>query len=208
MTSLLNNGIIELNPAPLGPRAVTLVTGLGRSGTSMAAWVLDASGVPMGERKDDVVFEDHEFYVAISSQNKDMFLTAYYDRRMSRPRWGFKATGLHDHAWTFDDLLDVRMVVMVRDPVAVTCRAAIADRQHPLENIDMFAASAYRSVLWATRQRCPVLLCSYEKAIAKPRAFVERLVTFAGGNTYDLDGLAALVQPERAHYVENARVVS
>lgn len=204
--TLTNPGIIELNPAPLGPRAVTIVTGLGRSGTSMAAHILDASGISMGERKDDVVYEDNDFGDAIRVGSVSQFETISQIRDGDHLRWGFKATSLHDNRWTFDLLDDVRMVVMSRDPIAIACRAAVAHKMDAAEMLPSIAADSAAAIAWAFRQRCPVLLCSYEKAIAKPREFTQRLVEFAGGDTTNLDALAALVEPERPHYVQNARV--
>lgn len=206
--TLTNPGIIELNPAPLGQRAVTIVTGLGRSGTSMAAHILDASGISMGERKDAVVFEDNDFGDALLYRDGELFSRLFTKRSKAMPRWGFKTTGLHDFdAWRLNMLPGIRMVVMSRDPVAIACRAADAHKLDAAEMLPGIAADAAASVAWAFRQRCPVLLCSYEKALADPHAFAQRLVEFAGGSIDDLDGLAVLVQPERPHYVENARVM-
>ncbi|MGI4813217.1 MAG: glycosyltransferase [Janthinobacterium lividum] len=205
--SALNSGIIELRERPVGLKSCVIVTGTARSGTSMAANILHEAGVFMGHDLDDRVFEDTIMGELLASGDQEAYLQEAFGRTDALGVWGYKRPNLHEVPFNpLDGVANVRLVVMVRDQVAVTERAAIA---HGVTSESILADVNYgcfKLMSYATSQDCPVLLCSYEKAIAKPMAFVRRLLEFAGGETEDMSSLVELVEPERPNYVQNARM--
>lgn len=207
--SLSNDGIIELNPAPLGEKTVIVVTGIGRSGTSMVARMLIAAGIHMGDSIDDVVFEDLEMSGYVDRLNSAELRFAVEFRSAIRPLWGFKKPGLHGHSYfPMADIPNARLVVMVRDPVAIAVRAGMADMEQAGDIFSHYAVEVSKLAMFATTQTCPVLMVSYEKALANPLRFAQSLLRFCGlGHLapWMPEYMAAMVEPERPHYVENAR---
>ena len=203
---LINPGILELNAAPWQP-GPTIVTGPTRSGTSMAAQVLIAAGVHMGADLDDGVFED--LAVANLIEQQDTQMLGFLGDTLSYA-WGFKLPGLYQSPyWTQamqNALPGRRYVIMSRDPVAMGMREAMASRGDARSALIEQATSSQRAILFALQQSCPVLLISYEKAIAKPLPFVRALTAFAGIRLSELtlQVLTAYVQPERQRYLDGS----
>lgn len=209
---LSNDGILILNPLPHRENEVIVVTGVGRSGTSMVARVLQAAGLHMGDDMDDVVFEDRQMAAHIDSGNPEELREAIEHRSRVRARWGFKKPGLHSNAcWDGSRVPNLRMVIIVRDPVALGLRAAKADQKPPSEAIREAVQWMTAETEFAFAQTCPLMLISYEKAITKPARFLEGLFKFTG--VTDFTGMQApdplhyvrLIEPERPDYVQQAR---
>lgn len=203
-----NDGIIELNPAPFRHGEVIIVSGLPRSGTSMCAHVLHEAGVPMGgSEMNHVVFEDQHILSMISRGDTVSLAAAVATRHPSL--WGFKAPGLFQSpAWThpMQNAIPLkRYVLMVRDPVAVAVRSGMAEGRDVRSEVLSAGAELVRCLDFAMWQTCPVLLVSYEKALAKPLQFIWSLLDFVGHAVLRPRDLAALIQPERPEYVRNAR---
>ena len=206
MSCPVNDGLLELNPARHGQRCATVITGVARSGTSMAARVLHGAGMHLGDC-DDVVFECRDMARHLDSGDPAE-LRAAIAHRMSIPRyrWGFKRPNLHScPIWPPDGFADTRLVLMVRDPVSTALRAGLAHDVDPVHLVEETAQATADAVAFALHQTCPVLLVGYEKAIAKPQVFVRALTDFAGWPVLDVRPLLDMIEPERPHYLRNAR---
>lgn len=213
---LRNKGIIRLHPThSLRHRPVErtlIVSGVARSGTSMVARVLQGAGVFMGERLDDVVFEDHEFSLLFSDPNHGRLeVDALLRKRDRRHRvWGFKRPHLHVEAEPVVELCRNPFVILtVRDPVAIAERNAISEHRNSADSLGEAITDLQAMLHYARSLTCPVLFVSYEKAVLQPEQFVDRLLEFCGLEV-PLDArerLLALVEPDRPEYLEAARRV-
>ncbi|MBE7180589.1 MAG: hypothetical protein INR71_05140 [Terriglobus roseus] len=177
----LNNGLIELNPMLPGAEMAVVIIGLGRSGTSMVARLLDAAGIPMGTRKDSRTYEDNDFVEAMRDGGPGDMQRLIMQRGTEHRRWGFKTTsGIGIGPLNTVVIPHGRMIVMVRDPIAVASRHAIEHATEATDDLSSFAHGVAMTLDWALSQTMPVLMVSYEKAITGPAAFLERLWRFCG----------------------------
>ncbi len=168
------NGILHLNPVTAPENATIIITGIGRSGTSMAAGALHDLGVWIGSDWRPGIFEDQPTRLALYHFWHDMRADVIARYNGILPRWGFKFPSLHNHMhppelWQFRA---PRMVVLWRDMMAVSARAGV----------DPGVILAEQAALWRFVQavECPVLMVSYEKAMENPAAFVSALAAFSG----------------------------
>ena len=174
----------------------------------MVARVLHGVGIFLGDRIDQVVFEDHEFAGTLDEAvlDLDRFKALVRDRNGRFPIWGFKRPHLHVHG-----ALPVRLcrnpfvVLTVRDPVAIAARNVISEQRDSLLTLSAAIDDLQQMLHFANALDCPVMLISYEKAISRPEDFVTRLLEFCGLHLDDngLAPLLALVEPDRPAYVEN-----
>lgn len=182
-----NAGVLQLRPeAGGGDKSVltAIVSGVGRSGTSMVARVLDCMGIPMGRTEGLAVHEDREFLHALVTFDYVLMRRLIDARNASLSRWGFKFPSLQNHMMP-PQLLQFRrphLIVVVRDPVAVASRAFMSDgRGQSAESVFANAMTQTGDLMkLVLRAECPTLLLSYEKAIAAPAALVESLAAFCG----------------------------
>ncbi len=213
-TELKNRGLIRLHKthslvAHTAARTL-IVSGVARSGTSMVARVLDAAGVPMGDRIDDVVFEDHDFAELFNRPNldQDALGALVRQRNDAHPVWGFKRPQIHQSgAETISRFRNPLVIVTLRDPVAIAERYAIAEQIDARTTLSMAMGDLQEMVLFAQQLTCPVLLISYEKAVRNPARLVERLLEFCGlqRSATERQRLRRLVEPDRPAYIESAR---
>lgn len=211
-----NKGLISLHQAtgssgPSDTRTL-IVTGVARSGTSMVARVLHGAGVFMGEHLDDVVFEDQELGALFAQPTFDPDRLRDLVRQRDRVHsvWGFKRPQLRMQGPNGIDLFrNPSVVVMVRDPVAVAERYAIAEHLALSHSLSVAMKDLQQMMQFAETITCPVLLVSYEKATRQPDRFIARLLDFCGLDLSpaEQEGLLPLVEPDRPAYIETARRV-
>jgi hypothetical protein len=162
-------------------RATIIVVGTGRSGTSMVAGVLRALGAYIGEKIDEAVLEDQEIAGALDNENWDAFRTIVDSRNRNYLHWGFKRPNAYSKASKFIPLLrNPRLIVTMRDCVAVGVRNSISIHTDPFESTLAAARGAIRVIESVKGIDCPVMFASYEKALFEPSQFVQSVAEFCG----------------------------
>jgi hypothetical protein len=188
-----------------GERPTIIVGGGSRTGTSNVAAALHAAGLWMGDRIDHAFFEDAELAAIAPGPMRagarrrptlrpgrahpglrDADLAAL--RRLIEERnrrfatWGFKRPKVEVLLGASGVRLfrDPRVVVTVRDPLAVAERVATAEGLDLVESLEKATSALTRSVDAATRLGVPTMLVSYERMRTNPRPVLERLFAFAG----------------------------
>lgn len=212
--NLLNTGIISSKRDgkrnKRGPCQRTLiVTGIARSGTSLVAGMLRDAGIFMGQFLHEVVEEDAAILDALHSRDMEMLRSMIRDRNAAHPCWGFKVPNLHAFL-KHNELAQFRnphLLVIYRDPVAVTVRNALSEHFGELDGLAAATSAAYALARFVQRAPCPVLLLSYEKALAFPNLLVDSVLEFCDlkvdSNTRNRMFLR--VQPNREEYLLAAR---
>ena len=211
---LQNKGLISFRGAKAGVGSsgarTLIVSGVARSGTSMIARVLHGAGVFMGDDMDQIVFEDHAFALLFEHGNLDLKRL----RRMRRARdarypvWGFKRPHLHvQGAQAVTAFRNPRVILTVRDPVAIAERNAIAEQLDPADSLAAAMDDLQAMLQFARSLTCPVLLVSYEKAVRQPGRFIGRLLDFCGVALEPVaqQRLIGLIEPDRPAYLHSAR---
>jgi hypothetical protein len=185
-TDFLNFGTICLRPPPATPdtkndELTIIITGVGRSGTSMTASVLTALGIFMGDRK-SAVFEDEDFLHSLLSFDYARMAKLVAARNLAHPRWGFKFASLQNHILPpqFNEFRNPRLIVVMRDPVAVAARALISDpgvknAPHAFFNV---TEQMHNMATLVAKAYCPTLLVSYEKFISFPSETIAAIAAF------------------------------
>ena len=210
--NLLNTGIINRGSPRRGKRdakRTLIVTGIARSGTSLVAGLLRDAGVFMGEFVHDVVEEDASMLQILSSRDMPRLSGIIQKRNADHGTWGFKVPNLHAFM-RYDELSQFRdphLIIIYRDPVAVSVRNALSEHYGELEGLAAATSAAYALARFVQRVPCPVLLLSYEKALAFPNLIIDSLLSFCD---LRIDEAARArmflrVQPNREEYLLAAR---
>ncbi len=209
----LNLGTFALREKPAQPGAkpqpmTLIVTGVGRSGTSMAAKVLDALGVPMGSVADLAVHEDKEFLQALLYFDFQLLHKLIQSRNAEHERWGFKFPSLQNHMLPpqLQKFRNPHLIVIMRDPVAIASRSFASDEQkmsvnETLQNVTRQISDMISLV---ERAECPVLLLSYEKFVAFPENAIKSIIAFCRLHPDEGQMARAMgaVAPNNSNYIE------
>jgi hypothetical protein len=211
VNSFTNLGICYLNrPAaqPNAPRTLIL-TGLARSGTSMLAQAVRAAGIFIGATANNVVHEDTEIAEALDAGDMATLNSLIAARDADHEVWGFKRPNLHALI-SPPDLRRFRnphLVVIFRDIAAIAQRNVISEQLEPWPVLEEAAAAQQAQLDFLRGVNCPLMLMSYEKALAFPELFVQALCDFirwpiSAGQSQDMRGA---VEPNRVTYTRSAR---
>jgi hypothetical protein len=209
----LNIGMLTLRvpdgdpDARSGPMTV-IVSGVGRSGTSMVAKVLDALGIPMGKTDGLAVFEDRDFNTALFEFDYNRMRQLIRQHDAANERWGFKFASLQNHIFPpqLEYFRKPRLIVVMRDVIATASRAQVSDPEskdieETLLNVTKQIHDMMYFIKYATY---PTLLISYEKFIAFPDKAIDRIAGFCGIAITDELRLKAkhAVEPNNPKYIE------
>jgi hypothetical protein len=106
-----------------------IVSGVGRSGTSMTAGILNTLGIPMDKTNNLAVFEDEEFVSSVLYFDYARMHLLADKRNAESPRWGFEFPSLQNHILLPQHSLfrNHHLIVVMRDPVVVATRAHMSD---------------------------------------------------------------------------------
>jgi hypothetical protein len=178
---LINKGLAEINPAPVGPQATLAVVGLTRSGTSMLSSLLQTFGIPMGDVIDSAVFEDVEIAKFIDAKDFDGLRQAVAKRDGAHDIWGFKRPNAYKVIDQLTPLLrNPRLIVTFRDILAIAMRNHVSMQMDVISALPRYAAEYEDLVGIIAGLKCPMLLVSYEKFIQFPEESIIRTARFAG----------------------------
>lgn len=176
-----NEGISVLNPRPPGPVMTVGVTGLGRSGTTMVSRTLVALGLPMGEKLTPRTSEDKVIQTQLKAGDISAFGELCQARSAECAKWGFKVPALRGVIVKASrKMVEPRYVVTFRDIQAVSMRNNLSMGVDSLQALRSAAVQYVNLVDRLSKLDAPVLLVSYEKALANPSRFVEALAEFCG----------------------------
>lgn len=154
-----------------------IILGASRGGTSMCAGLVRLLGVHMGDAAADDSSESREFQTG----NKRLLLERIRSNNAAHPLWGWK----YPEAYTYihklrSALRNPHFVVVTRDMLSV----ASAYRRKEGIAIDRAlseVSARYAQLLrFVRKERAPLLLLSYEKALANREGTVTELADFLG----------------------------
>jgi hypothetical protein len=169
----------------------------------MAARLLEATGVHMGERL-SVTAEDPDFSHLLKDPQPDerIFEELVRKRSSTYKRWGFKAPFRY-HWELLVNIRDVRYLVVFRDVLAVANRNKISVDTDVLRGMQANLALEMRIVAFLAKSSRPALLFSYEKAALFPKEVSGAVLGFAGSVASELavKELCQVIQPNELEYV-------
>jgi len=212
--SIFNQGVIARAAPPRGrkrasPEKTLLITGLARSGTSMLAALLQASGVWLGDHVYEPINEDAEIAQMLQARDFTRLDELIERQNASTPIWGFKMPDLHlflqhDEVQRFRN---PHLIAIFRDPVAVAARNALSEHYDGEQAMIEAISAMYSLTQFVRASRMPYLLLSYEKAVVFPRIFIDNVLSFCGIalDAAQRNELLRHVQPNRPQYVATSK---
>lgn len=177
-----NEGFYILNPQAPDLQATYLVSGIGRSGTTMVSRILCSFNIPMSlDRVSHKTNEDLDFREVVLTRDYNKYQALVLERNKRFKRWGFKSPAARADLlkWT-SFLRNPRVIFIFRDLLAVALRQSMYDKRTICSSLEVIANGYRKSLAKIFECNCPVFLMSYEKALAHPKEMYENLSTFCG----------------------------
>lgn len=183
-----------------------VVSGLGRSGTTMVGKALTAGGLFMGVKMANVIHED----IGLSNgiENGDLAAVRKFvtNRNGKFQRWGFKRPMIVKHdALLEKELRKPRYVVIFRDPLAVAMRNGLSLGFALPAALGVYHQQLAEIVAFVQRSKSPLLLASYEKTLLDQAGFARALAEFCGIPAANVPAMVEIIQPNDEAYLEATR---
>lgn len=205
---LKNEGVLALNkpPSSLSEKTV-VVLGAARSGTTMVASVLQALGVPMGEKLGPVL-EDVTLSRAVESRDMIRLKEIVARRNAMHPIWGWKRPSAIEYSDVWKGCFrNPYIIAIFRDPFAIANRNRISMLTDVFQNMELSVKHLEMLVNILQTQEAPILLCSYEKVLGYPETFVLAVDDFLDLNSTERRADAILqINPTPGKYLEMSRI--
>ena len=205
---LRNEGVLALHkPASPLPEKTVVVLGAARGGTTMVAAVLQALGVFMGEKLGPVL-EDVALSRAVESRDMVRLKEIVARRNAAHALWGWKRPSAFEYSDVWQDCFRHPYIIAIfRDPFAIANRNRISMLSEIFQNMERSVQHLGMLVNVLRQQSGPVLLCSYEKALAFPETFVGAVEGFLDLSAAERRAEAIRqINPAPQKYLETSRI--
>jgi len=206
---LVNTGFVfgneDRNDKAIG---CTVILGGARSGTSLLAGTLHHLGVHMGDRATPPVFEDLRLSGALEDRNLDSIRATVRAYSQSHSNWGFKRPGAIDYLKLLEaELPERRYIFVFRDIFATANRNRLSVGLDILKGLDRALDDNRRLVRHVQSTSSAWMLCSYDKILQRPEAFVEAVIAYANLEPSDEQRWKALefIRPDPVDYIDSSR---
>lgn len=206
----LNYGVTTLGegkPVLADNERTYVVLGVSRGGTSAAAGILNALGVPMGKTGEAPLFEDLPMNRALS-KGIDATVAQIDKSNSENPIWGFKGNAI---TLPYDEiahrLRNPVFIVIFRDLLAIANRARLSAGRDVASIMQRQAREYQRIIDFVSMGEYYSVLVSYEKLCIYPNEVVTALASSAGlsATTDQQATAAAFIQPAPENYLEVSR---
>lgn len=204
---LLNPGTLVLNSQDPGPEQKTVVVlGVARGGTTMVASVLSSLGIYMGERLGPVM-EDATLSEAVEKGWRRDLPRIVAERDARHDVWGWKRPSAFKYRKVWEaEFRNPHVIAIYRDPFAIANRNRISMMKEVWSGLDAAIHDLGKLTRCVRALRCPVMLCSYEKALQAPGRFVEEVDRFLDLNAESRwEAAVAAMTPDK-RYLQSSRI--
>ena len=184
MTDHLHNPGVKLLNMPSGPAPdvfTVIVVGVPRSGTTMAARVMEELGFPLFADEADGAREDVALAALLEGRNKAGLDTLIRTRNAAQLRWGFKRPAAYTQlVRTLHLFRNPRLIASFGDPVSVAMRREVSMQSDFSKQLRGAISQMRRLDKFLKRQSCPILMFSHGKAMQDPAGYVDQIAAFCG----------------------------
>lgn len=208
LDSLINKGVVLVNPSQQDPAKTIVVVGVARGGTSIIAGSLSHLGVFMGNACDPV-YEDTRLSLAFEKKTKEKYESVIADYNQQHDTWAWKRPStLHELTRIAKKLRNPHFIFVFRDLLSVANRNKISMKLGVVGGLEA-ALDDYKKVLrFLKKSTYPALLVSSEKAVKHKQEFVNALIDFSAltPTQSQVDKAISFITPDPSEYLRVSRI--
>lgn len=196
-------GLIHLNTPEnkIASQRTIIVLGEARGGTSLAAGILSALGVPMGTQVDDPIFEDGVLTRAIRSGRTKNFRNVITQYNALWNIWGFKQPSAKRFLMRkASSLRNPMFLMIVKDAVSICSRKNDLYGYDYVQTMRSVLKSYDEQIRFLSKKRYPALVISYEKLVSNPAPFLDHICSFFGLDTQKIPHAIAFMSKGNSDY--------
>lgn len=181
-----------------------VICGVSRGGTSFAGSVFHHLGVPFsraGERHIGRRYEHRQLRAAFVAKDSDAVKRIATDFSQQYDTWAWKLPAIHkDFTFLAGLIPNPHYVFIIKEPLSVAVRKVELKGKETLRSLRR-VLSVYQhltDLALATEQ--PLMLISYDRAVARMEPFLRDAAKFGGVEKYDSKKVLAAIRGDGARY--------
>lgn len=180
---MINKGVVISNANNTTEKTIVIM-GVARSGTTMTAQVVQDLGIDMGSEKGGVVNERRDVYSLLENKKLVQFDNLVEQQNKKHSIWGWKRPKSIEYVDLFEHRIrNPHYIIPFRDYLSIAVRNNMAINADVTQNLVSTHKDRYSKVIeFIQKNKQPMLLFSYEKAVLHPKYFVQKVAEFIGVN--------------------------
>ncbi len=206
---MINKGCHSFNRTDAEHKTI-IIMGVGKSGTSMIAKVVQTLGVNMGDNTKSIVLERKDIYESLENNQLNKFKQLVEKENTKNKLWGWKRPKSIEYVETFEPLVrNPHYIIPFRDYIAIASRNQMDTGLNIRENIMNTHIEKYSKVIsFISKNKKPLFVFSYEKSLSNRRYFVEQVANFIGISDIEkIDQAIREISPNNGKYINKNRLI-
>lgn len=181
-----------------------VICGITRGGTSFAASVFGRLGVPFSRREERNVgarYEHRDLRAAFVAKEGDAIREIAASFSKEYPVWAWKLPAIQREFEFVADLVpNPHFVIIFKEPLSVAARKTDLKGKDTLQALDQVLTVYQHMASIARKAEHPLLLVSYDRAMASLESFLPDAAQFAGVTRFDMEKVIAGIREDGQRY--------
>lgn len=198
------HGAFVKNAHKITERKSIVICGPTRGGTSFAASVFVRLGVPFTRGPRDKISTRHEHLglkEAFQASDSAGLRRISEEFSSKYPVWGWKLPAIQRRFEATAELIPSPHFVMIfKEPLSVAARKSDMKERDTLKVLQRLLTTYQHLAAIAAETEHPMLLISYDRAVAKLPAFLADAARFAGVDSFDEAAVTARIRADGQRY--------
>lgn len=201
------NGAWLKNEDKIKPNKSIVICGITRGGTSFAASVFGRLGVPFsrrGERNIGARYEHRDLRAAFVGKEGDAIREIATGFSKEYPVWAWKLPAIQREFEFVAELVpNPHFVIIFKEPLSVAARKTDLKGKDTLQSLDQVMTVYQHMASIAKKTELPLLLVSYDRAMASLDSFLPDAAKFAGVTRFDVETVIAGIREDGQRYFKS-----
>lgn len=192
------------NEDKITPKKSIVICGITRGGTSFAASVFGRLGVPFSRRADRHIgarYEHRELRAAFVGKDGNTIREIATGFGKEYPVWAWKLPAIQrDFEFVAELVPNPHFVIIFKEPLSVAARKTDLKGKNTLNALEHVLTVYRHMASIASKTEHPLLLVSYDRAMASLNTFLPEAARFAGVDQYDAEKVTAGIREDGKRY--------
>lgn len=205
---VFNGGWLK-NEDKITAKKSIVICGITRGGTSFAASVFGRLGVPFSRQADrhlSARYEHRELRAAFTAKDGNTIRGIATEFSEEYPIWAWKLPAIQrDFEFVGELVPNPHFVIIFKEPLSVAARKTDLQGKDTLRAFNHTLVVYQHMVSIASKTEHPLLLISYDRAMASLKSFLPEAAKFAGITKFDLETVIAGIREDGKRYFRSGR---
>lgn len=201
------NGAWLKNEDKIKPNKSIVICGITRGGTSFAASVFGRLGVPFSRRAERNVgarYEHRDLRAAFVGKEGDAIREIANEFSKEYPVWAWKLPAIQREFEFVAELVpNPHFVMIFKEPLSVAARKTDLKGKNTLQSLEQVMTVYQHMAGIAKKTEHPLLLVSYDRAMASLDSFLLDAAKFAGVDRFDVEKVIAGIREDGQRYFKS-----